>query len=340
MSDNFHKKEEAHGYVGSQALESFAVYLRIAAAERSLWAREQGISCYRIYDAELSPFALSIDIYEGSATCAGKKYLVIGQYKEADAADETEEQQRFSEAVEIASQALGIAREYVFEKARDSGRNGFQYKDGERSSFIVQVSEGGHLFELDLKGYLDTGIFLDHRPTRAKIGQMAEGKHFLNLFAYTGTASVYAAAQGAASTTTVDLSQTYVNWAKRNMELNELAGEHRFIRSDALHWLDRDIRKGVTYNLVFADPPTFSRSKLKGKKTWSVARDHVELLQKIAAVLSNGGKAIFSCNLRDFKPDERELAKSGIRLEDITQASIPADFASNPKIHQCYLLSR
>lgn len=324
-----------------QDISRFSAYLRAAADERSVWAKEQGITCYRLYDAELASYALAIDIYEGAAAFSGQRYLVVGQYRSADDADRAIEQQRFSEAVTIASRELGVAKECIFEKARHFDRSGSHYKDGKRSSHIVQVQESGHIFELDLEGHLDTGIFLDHRPTRELIGQMSKGMHFLNLFAYTGTASVYAAAEGALSTTTVDLSQTYVNWAKRNMELNGLGGDaHRFIKSDAIHWLDRDIRKGASYDLVFVDPPTFSRSKHKGKKTWSVARDHVELLQKVAAVLSKQGKAIFSCNMRDFKPDEHALNRSGIHLEDITRASIPKDFASNPKIHQCYVLTK
>lgn len=324
----------------SDASERFSSRLKEVAEKRSIWAQEKGISCYRLYDADVSSFALAIDRYEGATDFAGESFLVISQYRSPDV-EESSEVELLEQAIHIASRELHIPKDHIFEKTRHHDRSGSQYKDGKRDSFVIYTQESGYQFEVDLKGYLDTGIFLDHRPVRKLIGEMSQGTRFLNLFAYTGTATVYAAAQGASSTTTIDLSQPYLNWAKRNMELNGLsAGDHRFIRSDAMQWLDRDIRKGATYDLVFADPPTFSRSKLKGKKTWNVARDHVELLKKVVAVLSPQGKAIFSCNLRDFRPDLRALSKEGIELTDITPQSIPEDFAQNPKIHQCFIVER
>jgi len=318
----------------------FSNYLKKAAEERGAWASQHGVFCYRLYDADIPPFAVAIDVYKGASNFTGQTYLVISQYYSSEM-DEQQQERLFGEAAQIASRELGVSPEYIFEKARHHDRSGSQYKDGERDSFVIYTQEAGYLFEVDLKGHLDTGIFLDHRPTREYLGEMAQGGRFLNLFAYTGTATAHAAGGGAISTTTVDLSQTYLNWAKHNMELNGFEGEsHRFVRSDALHWLDRDIKKGVTYDLIFADPPTFSRSKLKGKKTWNVDRDHVELLSKIAAVLNEGGKAVFSCNLRNFKPDLRALNNAGIILTDITTESIPFDFLQNPKIHQCYLVEK
>lgn len=335
------KSRETYITVDPEARSRFVSHLARVANERAVWAQENAVFCYRIYDADVAPYSVTIDAYEGAGRFEGQTYLVVSQYRSANTKDESAEEALFAEAVEIAARELNVSRDRVFEKARHHDRSGSQYQDGQRDSFIVHTQEAGYLLEVDLEGHLDTGIFLDHRPVRELIGQMAPGARFLNLFAYTGTATVHAAGAGATSTTTIDLSQTYLDWAKRNMTLNELAGEqHRFIRSDALHWLDRDIKKGVTYDLVFADPPTFSRSKLKGKKTWNVARDHVELLEKIAAVLSPEGKAIFSCNLRDFKPDIRTLEQSGIKLTDITPQTIPADFVQNSKIHHCYLVEK
>lgn len=338
-----HKNESLSGSAGfpgdPDALLRFSQHLKKAAEKRHAWAERQGIFCYRVYDAEVLPYTISIDIYRGAAEFTGHTYAVISHYRRAESIDPAVEDALFTEAVQCASQVLDISPDCIFEKARHHDRAGAHYKDGMREPFVMYTQESGYLFEVDLRGHLDTGIFLDHRPVRERIGQMAEGSRFLNLFAYTGTATVHAAGAKAESTTTVDLSQTYVNWAKRNIEHNGFAGEqHRFVRSDALQWLDREIRKGATYDLVFADPPTFSRSKLKGKKTWSVARDHVELLTKIKAVLSPQGKALFSCNLRDFKPNTAALAQEGVALEDITKQTIPEDFEQNPQIHRCFLV--
>ena len=323
-----------------ETLQRFSTCVAKQASECSVWAQKNGISCYRVYDAQVIPYAVSIDVYKGAAAFAGQAYLVISQYRSSNDVDESTEAAVLDDAISVASYELGVSRDHIFTKARHHDRSGSQYKDGQREPFIVYTQESGYFFEVDLEGYLDTGIFLDHRPMREMIGQTAGGLRFLNLFAYTGTATVHAAGAKALSTTTVDLSQTYLNWAQRNMQTNGFEGEaHRFIRSDAIQWLDRDIRKGTTYDLVFVDPPTFSHSKLKGKKTWSVARDHVELLKKVTAVLSPNGKAFFSCNLRNFKPNIRALEQEGIKLTDITAQSIPKDFAQNPTIHHCYLVN-
>lgn len=340
MSQGFQNKAKTKVF-DENTLPHFVSFLNKRARQCDEWAQQNGISCYRIYDADVDPYALAIDVFKGAAGFEGQTYLVISEYRPSDTFENAKTARLFAEAVGAAANELGVPRERVFEKTRHHDRSGSQYKDGQRDSHVIHVRESEHLFELDLAGYLDTGIFLDHRPTRERIGRKAKEKHFLNLFAYTGTATVYAAAAGAATTTTIDLSQTYLKWAKRNMELNGLEGEqHRFIRSDAMHWLDRDIRKGVTYDLVFVDPPTFSNSKLKGKKTWSVARDYEALLEKVVSVLSPQGQAIFSCNLRDFKPDFLALEHVGVRLMDVTKQSIPFDFAQNPQIHQCYLVEQ
>jgi 23S rRNA (guanine2445-N2)-methyltransferase / 23S rRNA (guanine2069-N7)-methyltransferase len=201
------------------------------------------------------------------------------------------------------------------------------------------VAEGGYQFEVDLAARLDTGLFLDHRLTRALIGEKAQDARFLNLFAYTGSASVYAAGGGARTTTTVDMSQTYLDWARRNMAANGFAGEnHLFDRADVMRWITDARRSGKRYDLVFVDPPTFSNSKSMGKRTWDVQRDHVELLIGVSRLLSEEGLGVFSCNLRNFKPAYDELERYGVELEDISPETIPADFARTPKIHKCYLV--
>lgn len=203
------------------------------------------------------------------------------------------------------------------------------------------MQEAGHLFEVDLASHLDTGLFLDHRITRALLGERAEGARFCNLFAYTGTASVYAAAGGAASTTTVDLSQTYLEWAERNMCANGFTGrEHRYVRRDVMRWLNEARERGERFDLMFVDPPTFSNSKAMGKRTWDVQRDHFELLIRATRLLDFDGELVFSCNLRSFKPDVEKLERYGLEIEDISASTIPEDFGRNPRIHKCYLVHR
>ena len=241
----------------------------------------------------------------------------------------------------LAPVVLGVRPDHVFSKVRRRDKGGSQYRDSSRRSYVTQVREDGYLFEVDLVGYLDTGLFLDHRLTRELVGKKAEGKRFLNLFAYTGSASVHAAGGGAKSTATVDLSQTYLDWAARNMAANGFEGEqHTFERGDTMAWITEARRTGRRFDLVFVDPPTFSNSKAMGKRTWDVQRDHVELLIGVSRLLSEEGEAVFSCNLRSFKPDEEALAKYGVTLEDITAQTIPHDFERNPRIHKCYLVKR
>jgi 23S rRNA (guanine2445-N2)-methyltransferase / 23S rRNA (guanine2069-N7)-methyltransferase len=181
--------------------------------------------------------------------------------------------------------------------------------------------------------YLDTGLFLDHRPTRTRLRSLAAGKRFLNLFGYTGTASVHAAVGGAQSTTTVDMSRTYLEWAKRNFALNgiTLDGRHRFLQEDALAWLAAPA--DAQFDLVFLDPPTVSRSK-RMTAPLDVQRDHVDLIRKVLRRLAPGGLLLFSTNFRKFRLDRAALAD--LTLNDITQATIPKDFARDAKIHQCF----
>ena len=188
---------------------------------------------------------------------------------------------------------------------------------------------------------MDTGIFLDHRETRHMVGEMAAGGDFLNLFAYTGTATVHAAACGARTTCTVDMSATYLDWARRNMANNGFSGRaHRFERADVMQWITEARRDRRLFDLVFVDPPTFSNSKSMGRRTWDVQRDHVELLIGVSRLLREGGHAVFSCNLRTFKPDFESLEKYGVEIEDITAQTIPHDFERNPRIHKCFIVRR
>jgi len=198
------------------------------------------------------------------------------------------------------------------------------------------VREGGYRFLVNFTDYLDTGLFLDHRITRRRIGELAGGRAFLNLFAYTGTATVYAAGGGATSSTTVDMSRTYLDWAKRNLALNGLAGpQHGFVQADCLAWLEEQAAAGRRYGLIFVDPPTLSRSKRMDRE-FDVQRDHARLLAMAARLLEPGGLILFSNNFQKFKLDPA-VAQS-FDVEDLTRATLPRDFERNPRIHVCFLL--
>ena len=321
--------------------EQFAARLRKTAKERRKWARREGVSCYRVYDADLPDYAVAIDVYPGAGDAEGNLYLHIAEYAAPSTIDPGKAQRRYDDVLALAPVVMGVRPDHVFSKVRRRDKGGSQYREAGRRSYVTQVSEDGYLLEVDLAGYLDTGLFLDHRLTRELVGSKAEGKRFLNLFAYTGTASVHAAGGGAKSTATVDLSQTYLDWAERNMAANGFDGdEHTFERGDVMAWITDARRTGRRFDLVFVDPPTFSNSKAMGKRTWDVQRDHVELLIGVSRLLSEEGEAVFSCNLRSFKSDEEALAKYGVTLEDITAATIPHDFERNPRIHKCYLVKR
>lgn len=327
--------------VAEKNSDQFAARFRKVARERIKWARKNRVQCFRLYDADLPDYAVAIDLYEGAPRSDGKLFVHISEYQAPSEIDPERAQRRFRDVLAIVPIILGVPATQVFSKTRRRDKGGGQYRDAGGSSFRAYTLESGHTLEIDLGGYLETGIFLDHRITRQLIGRLASGKNFLNLFAYTGVATVHAAAGGAASTTTVDMSQTYLSWAERNLGLSGYHGrKHRFIRDDAVKWVSKERASSNRYDLIFVDPPTFSNSKSMGKDTWSVQRDHVELLIGVSRLLTPGGKAIFSCNLRSFKPDVEALQRYGVRLNDISAQTIPEDFSRNPKIHRCYIVER
>ncbi|MGI6536383.1 MAG: class I SAM-dependent methyltransferase [Eggerthellaceae bacterium] len=322
--------------VYEEGTEQFAARLRKMAKERRKWAQALGITCYRIYDADLLDYMVAVDRYED---LDGNAYLCIAEYAAPKTVDQDRAQRRFEDVVAVAPIVLGIDRNNVYTKTRRQAKGGEQYSAAGNGSRIIRVKEGGYTFKVDLAGRLDTGLFLDHRITRHMIQERAQGKRFLNLFAYTGTGTVYAAGGGARSTVTVDLSGHYLDWARENMEANGFEGHaHRFEHADVMSWIRDARRKHRMFDLVFVDPPTFSNSKSMGAKTWDVQRDHVELLIGVSHLLETSGEAIFSCNLKGFKPNILKLAKFGIGLEDITEQTIPQDFERRMNIHKCYLV--
>lgn len=200
----------------------------------------------------------------------------------------------------------------------------------------MQVNEYGVDLIVNLHDYLDTGLFLDHKLTRRRLGQMAQGKDFLNLFAYTGSATVHAACGGARSTTTVDMSNTYLEWAKENMQLNGQVGrQHQYVQADCLQWLEKATG---SYDLIFIDPPTFSNSK-RMEQTFDVQRDHIQLMRNLKRLLKSEGTIVFSNNKRHFKMDLEALAELGLEAKNISAQTLPLDFSRNKHIHNCWLVT-
>jgi 23S rRNA G2069 N7-methylase RlmK/C1962 C5-methylase RlmI len=200
----------------------------------------------------------------------------------------------------------------------------------------MKVHEYGAQLIVNLHDYLDTGLFLDHKITRRKLGEMAQGKDFLNLFAYTGSATVHASLGGAKSTTTVDMSNTYLEWAKENMKLNGQVGrQHQYVQADCLQWL---AKANGSYDLIFIDPPTFSNSK-RMEQSFDVQRDHVTLMRDLKRLLSADGTIVFSNNKRHFKMDLDALEEIGLTAKNISDKTLPLDFARNKHIHNCWVIS-
>ena len=328
---------------GAQMLEN---RLRKNLRHIGKWARREGVTCYRVYDADLPEYAVAVDLYQGARADAGRRFAHVAEYAPPATVDPGVAQARLAEAVEVIAEVLEVRGEDVALKVRARQRGSAQYeKQADRNEF-VEVAEGDLHFWVNLHDHLDTGLFLDHRPVRSMIREMAGGVRFCNLFAYTGAASVYAAAGGATAVHTVDLSANYLDWAGRNLALNGFeagVGGIRLFRTDAMRWLSEERRRveggfAEPYGLVYCDPPTFSTSKAMTASSFDVQRDHVALVDDAAALLAPAGVLVFSANLRTFKMDFDALAP--LHIEDITPATIPPDFARTPRIHHCFLVRR
>jgi 23S rRNA (guanine2445-N2)-methyltransferase / 23S rRNA (guanine2069-N7)-methyltransferase len=230
---------------------------------------------------------------------------------------------------------LKIDKSQVFLKIRRKQKNTEQYEKQDNKANFHIIEEANCKFLVNFEDYLDTGLFLDHRPIRLRIQQEAKGKTFLNLFAYTGTASVHAALGGASSTTTIDMSNTYLDWTKNNFNLNNLSGNHKTIRANCSVWLVEEAKKSDTthYDLIFLDPPTFSNSK-RMDDAFDIQADHIDLIKNALTLLNPKGSLYFSTNFRRFKLDEQALSESII--ENISAYTVPADFSRSPKIHYCW----
>jgi 23S rRNA (guanine2445-N2)-methyltransferase / 23S rRNA (guanine2069-N7)-methyltransferase len=315
----------------SEGARTLANRLRKNQKRLSRWLKRESIHCYRLYDADIPEYALAIDIYQGE-----RRWVHAQEYQAPRSIDPEKAQKRLQEALQVIREVLEVPEPQLFLKVRQQQKGNAQYQPKAGPRYFHQVIEGGHRFLVNFDNYLDTGLFLDHSITRAMLGRLAQGRDFLNLFAYTGSASVYAGSGGAASTTTLDMSKTYTEWARRNMALNGLRGkQHRLIQADCLAWLKSAAGK-QRYGLIFLDPPSFSASQ-RMQGTFDVQRDHVRLIRAASRLLTDDGTLIFSNNLRRFRMDQEALSE--LTIEDISRRTLPTDFKRNPRIHNCWRIN-
>jgi 23S rRNA (guanine2445-N2)-methyltransferase / 23S rRNA (guanine2069-N7)-methyltransferase len=309
----------------SAGAQMFANRLRKNRKRLQPWLRQQQLECYRLYDADMPEYAVAID-------CYGER-VHVAEYLAPTSVDEAAAEQRLGEVMAAIPVALGTEPRHIALKQRKRQRGSAQYdKFAERGEFI-EVREGAARLLVNLTAYLDTGMFLDHRPVRLRIAELARGKRFLNLFCYTATASVHAALGGAHSTTSVDLSQTYLDWARRNLALNGLSeARNHLLRADCRRWLAECRQQ---FDLILLDPPTFSNSK-KMPDTLDIQRDHIDLIQRAMHLLNRDGLLIFSTNRRRFELDPL-LAKQ-FAVEEMTRWSLDRDFERSTHIHQCWFI--
>ncbi|WP_386692743.1 MULTISPECIES: bifunctional 23S rRNA (guanine(2069)-N(7))-methyltransferase RlmK/23S rRNA (guanine(2445)-N(2))-methyltransferase RlmL [unclassified Lonepinella] len=292
------------------------------------WANQQGLQAYRLYDADLPDYNLAVDRYAD--------HIVVQEYAPPKNIDENKSRQRLLDAVTATLAVTGIETNKLILKVRQKQKGKNQYEKLANKGEYFYVEEYGAKLWVNLTDYLDTGLFLDHRLTRKMLGEMTKGKDFLNLFAYTGSATIHAALGGAKSTTTVDMSNTYLNWAEQNLILNDLDGkQHHLIQADCLQWLEKCDRQ---FDLIFVDPPTFSNSK-RMEDSWDVQRDHIKLMGNLKRILRPNGTIVFSNNKRGFKMDVESLAELGLSAVEISNKTLPLDFERNKQIHNCWVLS-
>lgn len=342
--------------------EMLANRLKKNLKQLSKWIKKEGIAAYRLYDADMPEYSAAIDVYQAVDQ---QLYVHVQEYQAPKSVSEDKVEQRFAEIEQAVPVALGVQPENISYKQRRRNRGKNQYeknerrqsgagaavkgaygswsqkkktqdvvsKDSAKTGKHFTVKEGQAELQINLWDYLDTGLFLDHRPVRSNIAEMARGKRFLNLFCYTATATVHAAMGGAKETVSVDMSKTYLKWAEDNFKLNHMSlDKHKLVQSDCFKWL-KECREG--FDLIMLDPPSFSNSK-RMEGVLDVQRDHVQMIQRCVELLTPGGTLIFSNNLRSFKLDEEALDK--YQIENVTQKTLDPDFQRNQKIHQCWII--
>ncbi|PNL90508.1 bifunctional 23S rRNA (guanine(2069)-N(7))-methyltransferase RlmK/23S rRNA (guanine(2445)-N(2))-methyltransferase RlmL [Aggregatibacter aphrophilus] len=313
--------------VSSEVAVDFANRLQKNIKKIEKWAKQQGLDAYRLYDADLPEYNLAVDRYAD--------HIVVQEYAALKNIDENKARQRLLDAVNATLNVTSIETNKLILKVRQKQKGTNQYEKLANKGEYFYVNEYGAKLWVNLTDYLDTGLFLDHRLTRKMLGEMAQGKDFLNLFAYTGSATVHAALGKAKSTTTVDMSNTYLNWAEQNLLLNDIEGkQHKLIQADCLQWLEKCDRQ---FDLIFVDPPTFSNSK-RMEDSWDVQRDHIKLMTNLKRILRPNGTIVFSNNKRGFKMDFAKLEELGLSAVEISHKTLPLDFERNKQIHNCWLV--
>ena len=302
------------------------------------WARAQGVSNVRLYDADMPEYALAIDRYGVEGEDGPEDWLYVQEYEAPSSIDPEAVRRRRTEALSVLTEVTGVPGERIRVRVRRKQSGSAQYRKLESQAVFHIAREAGLRFWVNFDDYLDTGLFLDHRITRERVGAQAQGRRFLNLFCYTATATVHAAAGGARASTSVDLSRTYLQWARRNLDLNGVAREpHELIQADCREWLDEAVAAQERYDLIFLDPPTFSNSK-RMQGVLDIARDHGALIELCAQLLCSEGLLLFSTNAQRFKLDESLAERYAVN--DISRATLAADFERNPRIHRCFEIRR
>ncbi|EMD0830478.1 bifunctional 23S rRNA (guanine(2069)-N(7))-methyltransferase RlmK/23S rRNA (guanine(2445)-N(2))-methyltransferase RlmL [Morganella morganii] len=305
----------------------FANRLRKNEKKLAKWAKQEGVECYRLYDADLPEYNVAVDRYAD--------YVVVQEYAPPKTVDPNKARQRLFDVISATLAVLELPAHKLILKTRQRQKGKQQYEKLAEKQNSFQVKEYNAQLWVNLTDYLDTGLFLDHRIARKMLGQMSKGKDFLNLFAYTGSATVHAGLGGARSTTSVDMSRTYLEWAERNLQSNGLSGrQHRLIQADCLNWLAQTPEQ---FDLIFIDPPTFSNSK-RMEDTFDVQRDHIDLMKHLKCMLRRGGTLMFSNNKRGFKLDQDGMDALGLVAQEITAKTQSQDFARNRQIHNCWLI--
>lgn len=312
----------------SPGAEMFANRLRKNMKNLKKWIKNNNITCYRIYDADMPEYSAAIDIFEN-------KWAVIQEYAPPKTIDSSKAEQRLNDMIKAVPLVLDLEVNNIIIKQRKKQKGTDQYSKFDTKGDFIKIREGTNTFLINLTDYLDVGLFLDHRQTRELIQKMAGNKTFLNLFSYTGTASVYAARGGALKTVSIDNSNTYTEWAEKNMRLNGFHSKKNiFIKADCFKWLKTNRTK---YDLIFLDPPTFSNSKGM-EKSFDIRRDHTELINLTLKSLNNDGILVFSNNYSKFRLNEDLL--HSLYIENITESTIPPDFNRKKLIHRCWIIRK
>lgn len=328
------QRERSEGATLSEGAQMVANRLRKNLRKLKNWREREDVTCFRAYDADLPEYAAAIDVYT-TDEAAPRTFLHVQEYAAPAEIPEAVQRRRLNELLAAAREVFAVPRENVALKTRSRGKGGSKYGHFDTRGELLTVREGDARLRVNLFDYLDTGLFLDHRPMRLRIAQEAEDARFLNLFGYTGAATVHAAVGGARLTTTVDLSATYLEWCADNLRENNAGGtRHRLVQADALSWLEADTQY---YDLIFCDPPTFSNSKRA--EDFDVQAEHVRLLRAAVARLADDGVLYFSNNFRRFKMDDAAVAQFA-RCEEITPQTLPPDFSRDARIHRCWRLQR